>query len=229
MLNLYGLIVGVGIAIAMTVAERVSAKSGSAFGGRLPLWEAFWYMAVPGLVGARLYHVIHEWEYYQANLDQVLAVWNGGMGIWGGILGALAGLLMFSFLRARREDTRMVEEFFILADIFGLAAPLSQSIGRWGNWFNQELWGTGELPLFFYESFLNILLFAVLLVVYRREVRGSTFGGYLVGYGMIRIVLEPLREVSWDWGTWGAAQWFGLTAIAVGVMILFRKGHKIWR
>jgi phosphatidylglycerol:prolipoprotein diacylglycerol transferase len=218
----YGLVVGVGVMIAMTVAERVSS-------GRVPVWEAFWYMLVPGLVGTRVYHVADQWVYYQDNLGEIIKLWQGGMGIWGGVIGAILGLWLYGYLRAKKLETKITEEVFMAADIFGLVAPLAQALGRWGNLANDELWGVNGEPLFVYESGLNLMLFGLLLALYRRQLRGGTFGSYLLGYGVIRIALEPMRVESWQWGSWGAAEWLGLTAATVGIMILARKGRKVWQ
>lgn len=221
-LNLYGVAVGVGIVVAMSLIEKIAE-------GRLPVWEGFWYMLVPAVVGARVYHVIDEWSYYQDDWGRVVAVWQGGLGIWGAIGGAIVGLSIFAYLRARKLETKLTEEFFILGDVFALAAPLAQALGRWGNYFNRELGGKGEVPLYLLESGLNLALFMVLLLVYRRKIRGSTLGGYLLGYGLIRIVLEPLRVESFEWRGWGVAQWFGLTAVVLGLMILKRKVRRVWQ
>jgi len=228
-LHIYGLVIGVGIVVAMTVAERVG-------GGRVPVWEVFWYMVLPALIAARLYHVVDKWDYYQENIWQIGELMNGGLAIWGAVAGGVGGLYVYSRLRARKMESKVTEEFFMAADVMGLVAPLAQAIGRWGNYANQELWGRAaeglpweRHPLFLYESVMNLILFVILMFVYHRRVRGSTFGSYLLGYGLIRVILEPLREESFVVGEVRVAQLVGMIAILLGVMILWRKGRKVWR
>jgi|GEM_PF-651823 phosphatidylglycerol---prolipoprotein diacylglyceryl transferase len=224
----YGLIIGIGMAVAISVAERVSK-------GKLPLWSGLWYMIVPGIVGARMYHAIDQWEYYMTNSNELILIQNGGLGIWGGIIGAILGLVVFAMIRAKRMEVKFAEEFFLLADIFALVAPLGQAIGRWGNYANDELWGVAsggsiwdKQPIFLYESVLNIILFGVLYMMYKRRVRGSTFGGYLVGYGLIRVMLEPLRQNNWVVGEMAVAAVVGVGMMILGGIILVRRERKVW-
>lgn len=228
MFHLYGAIIGLGIVIAMSVAEKVT-------GGKLRIWEAFWWMVLPALLGARLYHVSDKWEYYSQDLARIFDLSAGGLAIYGAIAGAFVGLLLYSYLRAKKIDGRVQEEFFIMGDIYALVAPLAQSVGRWGNYVNGELWGVEAVglpwrnhPLFLYESVLNLFLFLILLIVYRRKVRGSTFGGYLIGYGVIRITLEPLRQEVFRLGEISVAQAFGVGAIILGLVILLRESRFVW-
>ena len=141
--------------------------------------------AVLGLVGARLYHVFDQqnWPYYRANPEQIIAIWNGGIGIFGAIVGALVALLVYT--RWRRLWTLR------WLDIGAPAFLLGQAIGRWGNFFNQELFGPATSlpwgipiarenrpglfadadrfhPLFLYESLLSLIGVAVLLYIARR-------------------------------------------------------------
>ena len=141
--------------------------------------------AVLGLVGARLYHVFdqQQWPYYQANPEQIIAIWNGGIGIFGAVAGGLAGLLLYVYWK-RLPMLRWL-------DIGAPAFLLGQAIGRWGNFFNQELFGPPTNlpwgfpidmsnrpilyldaerfhPLFLYESLLSLIGVVVLLYAARR-------------------------------------------------------------
>ena len=117
----YGLIIGIGMAVAISVAERVSK-------GKLPLWSGLWYMIVPGIVGARMYHAIDQWEYYMTNSNELILIQNGGLGIWGGIIGAILGLVVFAMIRAKNG-----EEFFVrLNDTLGDADGKVTSINKRG-------------------------------------------------------------------------------------------------
>jgi phosphatidylglycerol:prolipoprotein diacylglycerol transferase len=145
-------------------------------------------------------------------------VWQGGLGIWGGIFGALLGLFM---------STRKTRKLFAYVDIFAVGAPLAQAIGRWGNYFNKELFGLPTNlpwgiyipfefrppinkyfdhfhPLFLYESLLCLILFVFLYKIFSRQ---KLFGKvispgnigiiYLIGYSFIRFFLEFLRTDPW--------------------------------
>ena len=205
----------------LVVGERVMKLRGEESG---VLMELLWWVLVPGVVGARSYHVIDQWQYYQGDWNRIVAVWNGGLGIWGGIFGGAVGLMVFLWLRVKKMEKKVGEEFLILSDVLVLVSSLAQAIGRWGNYVNQELMST-----WVYESILDLILFVILLVVYKREgVHGSTFGSYLVGYGIIRIILEPLRVESWVIGEVVIAQMVGLVSVVLGVLILIRKKRKVW-
>lgn len=179
---------GVMIALGVLAAVWLSRRRWEARGGdpdqisRIALW------AVPaGLVGARLYHVITDWKKFQsAGWLEVFAIWNGGLGIPGGMAaGIVVGVWM-----ARRQHMNQGE--VIAAVVPGL--PLAQAIGRLGNWFNQELFGSPtdlpwglEIdeahrpvqyldvetfhPTFLYEAVWNLLLCGLLVVIDRRRVR----------------------------------------------------------
>ena len=179
---------GVMIALGVVAAVWLSRRRWEARGGdpdqisRIALW------AVPaGLIGARLYHVITDWKKFQsAGWLEVFAIWNGGLGIPGGMAaGILVGVWM-----ARRQHMNQGE--VIAAVVPGL--PLAQAIGRLGNWFNQELFGSPtdlpwglEIdaahrpaqyldvatfhPTFLYEAVWNLLLCGLLVIIDRRRVR----------------------------------------------------------
>lgn len=164
----YGLIIGVAIVAGWSVAEKLEPKT-----NKVAPW-----IIVGGLVGARLYHVIDLWSYYSQNLAQIVMVWNGGLGIFGGIIG---GLLVWWIIDRRLET--------LAAIVTGL--PLAQAIGRLGNAVNgefvQKVW---ILPWWCAEAILDLILFVLL--------RGRTpkyrIWIYLVGYGLIRLVLQPYRR-----------------------------------
>lgn len=191
----YGVLVAVGVTAGVLVMEwirkRWYPKLSSA-------WDALPWMVVPGVVGARLYHVIDLWGYYRENWVLIPQVWTGGLGIFGAIGGAVVGLWFF----ARKQK----QSFLSWLDIVAIGAPLTQAIGRWGNYFNEELYGlpfdsfgftqdkfaqdkppffaiyvspenrlsgyeqyTHFHPLFLYESAWNMVLFLVLLRISIRQ------------------------------------------------------------
>lgn len=212
---MYGICLFLGIFLATLIGEKLCKKS------KLDLqvyWKAVFYALLFGLLSARVYHVIHRVDYFTQHPLEVIAVWHGGLGIWGGILGGLLGIYL-----STRKTGKLIE----YADVFAVVAPLAQAIGRWGNYFNKELFGfptklpwgiyiPPELrpavfkyydhfhPLFLYESLLCLLLFVFLYRVYGRQkllgkklLDGNTAMLYLIGYSFVRFFLEFLRPDPW--------------------------------
>jgi prolipoprotein diacylglyceryl transferase len=163
-----------------------------------------------GVLGSRLYHAVTAWDLYRDRPLDALRFWEGGLGIWGGIAaGVVVGVLV-----ARRRGLPGASVVTAVTP----ALPLAQAFGRWGNWFNQELFGrptglpwglevSGKSfpsgfepetlfhPTFLYES-LGCLLLVVVLLVVERSVRlrpGRLFLVYVAGYSLLRFPVEALR------------------------------------
>lgn len=223
----YGITVTLGILLATFIAslelKRRDVDPALAWDG--VLWAAGF-----GLIGARLYHVLSSpndgvsggWSYYSQNPLQIIAVWNGGLGIFGGLLGGAVGVWLFT----RRHRL----PFWRVADSVVPGVALGQAIGRWGNYFNQELYGgpTGSSwwgitidpahrirtpyadytdltafppetrfhPTFLYESLWNLVGFGLLMGLSRRWAArlrdGDCAGLYLIWYGAGRTWIELL-------------------------------------
>ena len=168
----YGLMVGIAIVVGWSVAEKIEPEVNKAVPGVLLL----------GFMGARLYHVIDMWGYYSRNLGQILAVWNGGLSIWGAIIGGVLGLWIYF-----KGDSLKV----MAAAVTGL--PLAQAIGRIGNGINGEfVQKVGILPWWGVEAILDLMLFGVMWSL-RGQSSKVRVGVYLVGYALIRLVLQPYR------------------------------------
>lgn len=205
---MYGLSLLAGILVASLVGERLCRLRGY---DTQTFWRSIYYAVIFGFIGARIYHVVHGWGYYSQHPPDTIKVWNGGLGIWGGIFGAGLGI----YLALRNSS-----DLWIYADIFAVCAPLAQAIGRWGNFFNKELFGYPttlpwgifiplELrpqafryyqhfhPLFLYESLLDLILFAVLYKMFLRDRAKPFVCYYLIGYSLIRFVLEFMRPDPW--------------------------------
>jgi len=214
---LYGLIIGFSIVLAWEISRRAARKKGV---DEKTIENAFYWTVGVGIVGARVYHVIDLWEYYSVQPEKIMYLWNGGLAIWGAITGGFVGLWISWRLSKRRF--RFVE----LTDVGVLGLPLAQAVGRLGNWVNGELYGKNGEPLFVYESGLNIMLFA-LLTIYSTKKRRSGFitGIYLIGYGVIRILLENWREpeIIWRVGDIPVAVIFSALAISIGLFQVARK------
>ncbi len=206
-LRAYGLMIALGVVAAVAFAQRRWV----ARGGRREDITLLAMWAVPaGLIGARIYHVITDPELFRGRWLHVFAVWEGGLGIPGGIA---AGVLVGAAVAHHRRLPIPP-----LLDTVAPALPLAQAIGRWGNWFNQELFGGPTTlpwalrvdpahrpaayagvatfhPTFLYESLWNLGLVVLLLIV-ERHVRlrpGRLFVIYVAGYALGRLWVERLR------------------------------------
>ncbi|WP_404329870.1 prolipoprotein diacylglyceryl transferase [Mesobacillus maritimus] len=207
----YGVIIGLGIALALWLAMREGEKRGldKDLFADLMLW------AIPiAILSARIYYVIFQWEYYAQHPSEILAIWNGGIAIHGALIGAV--VTAYIFTKKRNVS------FWKVADIAAPSIILGQAIGRWGNFINQEAHG-GEVtraflenlmlpefiinqmyingvyyhPTFLYESVWNILGFALLMGLRRVNLgRGELFLSYVIWYSIGRFFVEGLRTDS---------------------------------
>ena len=175
MFNAYGLIVGIAAAVWWSMAEYLEPRLKKIIPGILLL----------SLVGARIYHVFEYWEYYQSNNAAILRVWEGGLSIWGAII---AGLVAMKISNYKLQITNVEKSEYVSAMITPL--PLAQAIGRVANGVNGEFSNLVlGIPWWGMEALLDLVLFGV-LVSLKKEWR---LGGYLVGYSLIRLVLQPYR------------------------------------
>jgi len=178
-----------------------------------------------GVLGARIYYVIFSWDQYSGNLMDILNIRGGGLAIHGGII---AGILTgFVFSRIKKID------FFKLADTVVLGVPLAQSIGRWGNFVNQEAhggptdlpWGImidGQKvhPTFLYESIWDLLIFLfIFLRRKKKKYEGSIIVEYITLYSLGRFFIEGLRTDSLMLGPIRMAQFVSLLGVVVGVVL----------
>jgi phosphatidylglycerol---prolipoprotein diacylglyceryl transferase len=209
-LRYYGLCIALGIIVATWLTGRELERKG--YDGTLAL-DSLFFIVPPGFIGARAYHVVTDYDLYADDpFPGVFAVWNGGLGIYGGVVGGFIGLLIFARLRGISP--------FAFADATAPGLVLAQAIGRWGNYFNQELFGrpsnlpwairidpenrptdfsdTGAFhPTFLYESIWNVLVCLILLWVGRRFAErlkdGDLFLLYVSLYSVGRFFVETLR------------------------------------
>ncbi len=243
-LNAYGMCIAVGMMVAVWVTDRRWQAEGGhpADMGAIATW------ALPaGVIGSRIYHVATDWKSYRGRWIETLWLWQGGLGIWGGIaLGTLGGVMV-----ARRRHLDSLR----LMDAAAVGIPLAQAIGRWGNWFNVELFGrpsslpwalevrpgkrpVGYLdattfhPTFLYESIWCVLVAGLVLVVQKRFGHrlkpGRLFAVYVAGYTFGRFFIERIRIdkstrlFGLRFNEWVAATVF---LIAVAVIATGRRGR----
>jgi len=235
-LNAYGAMIALGVVAAVWLSGRRLEKRGA---GTREDMSAIALWGVPaGVIGGRLYHVITDWELFSGHPERIIQIWKGGLGIWGGIfLGVIVGIW---------EGRRRGISTAVLLTCVAPALPLAQSIGRWGNWFNQELFGrpttlpwglevsafhtrqagfpVGTLfhPTFLYESLACLALCGMLLLldkVVKRD--GYLFLYYTAGYTLFRFFNEGLRiDPAHSAGGLRLNQWVSIVVFAVSVSML---------
>jgi len=236
--HLYGLMIGLGV-LAGTWAASLAESRRAAKKDKL-VWDSLPWVIGGGIIGARLYHVIDLWSYYSQHLAQIPAVWHGGMGIYGGILGGVVGLWLY----VRKRKGRILP----LLDAGAVGLPLGQAIGRWGNYFNQELYGKSTdlpwgiyikpenrliqvmnfdkfHPLFLYESLWCLLIFIIIIKIIKVIPigKGKIFAVYLGLYGLGRFFLEFLRIEPWTINGVNVAQIISLGLILGAVSFIMGR------
>lgn len=219
----YGIIIAFGFALAVLYGGRTAYKWKMSLDG---MTDVLIWGTIFGIVCARAYYVIFEWDYFSAHPSEIIQIWNGGIAIYGGIIGAIIGAAIGC--KIGKID------FYNLLDMGALGLLIGQGIGRWGNFFNQEAFGmntdtalfrmwsekirdniianqgtliekglsvdpnTAVQPTFLYESVWCIALFLILhfFVIKRRKFKGEAFLLYGIGYSLERAVVEGMRTDS---------------------------------
>ncbi|MDF0728282.1 prolipoprotein diacylglyceryl transferase [Cytobacillus sp. S13-E01] len=238
----YGLIIGLGAMLALIFAVRESERRGlhkDTFVD-LVLW------AIPiAILSARAYYVIFKWDYYSQNPDQIIKIWEGGLAIHGGLIGAVITGIIFAKIKGL--------SFWKIADIGAPSILLGQAIGRWGNFMNQEahggpipeesiqtfynvlpdfimdqmyIDGIYYIPTFLYESIWNFVGVVILILLRRVNLRrGELFLSYVIWYSVGRFYIEGLRTDSLMLTeTLRIAQVISLVLIALAVgLIIYRR------
>lgn len=236
-LTFYGICIAIGVALAWAMLRRryVSGGGDAATVERIILW-----MVVIGFLGARLGYVVTHTGRFAGEWWKVIAIWEGGLAFFGGLTAGAATAVVL----ARRWGA----DLKLLTDAAAPAVPLAQVVGRWGNYFNQELFGTPtdlpwglEIdpanrppqyaqsetfhPTFLYESLGNLILVGAILWCERRfpALRGKLLALYLIGYGVLRFLMELLRtDTTFRFIGLSRNAWVSLGAIAVGLVIAWR-------
>ncbi len=238
----YGLVIAVGAFLAL----QLTVKRYERYGGDPEIAEKAGLLAlVGGFLGARIGYIIprflsdgpHGAAYIERPGD-ILAIWQGGLAFFGGLVGGTLAVLLY--LHLKRGDLPA------FMDAVAPALPLAQAIGRWGNYFNQELFGrptdlpwalavedriaeragypagTTFHPTFLYESLWNASLVVVILLLDRAQVlrrRGSLLFVYLIGYGIGRGWVEALRiDTEWRFAGLSRNNWIALLVVVIGVV-----------
>ena len=234
----YGIIIALAMLIGISLATKEAQKLGLEEDTMVDM--ALWAIPI-GFIGARLYYVLFKWDYYIQNPSEIIAIWNGGIAIYGGLIAG--GLAVYWF--ARRKKMTLT----LLLDILAPSVLLAQSIGRWGNFINQEahggavsrqfletlylpefiieqmnINGTYYHPTFLYESLWSLLGF-ILLIILRNQKdllrRGEVALSYVIWYSFGRFFIEGMRTDS---------LWIGdiMRASQVLSLVLFISAIVLW-
>ena len=240
-IRLYGIVIAIGLLLAVTYglkrSKHFGLKEDDILDGVLGI--------VPfAIVCARLYYCIFSWSDYKDNPISILYVWEGGLAIYGGVIGAALGIIVFCKLKKIKLPA--------VLDLVAISFLIGQCIGRWGNFFNREAFGaqTGSFmkmglfnsvsqkweyvhPTFLYESLWNLVGFVLLhFLSKKRRYDGQIALGYVAWYGLGRAFIEGLRVDSLYWGDMRVSQLLAaITCFAAVAALLvfafFFRGKKV--
>lgn len=232
----YGFLMGSAFLLAVVMATDLMKERD--IDSEFP-YDLIWWVFPLSIVGARIAFVVNNLDLY-SNFWEMCQVWNGGLSIYGGVMGGAVGLVICCLLKHKNILSAM--------DCVAPVLILGQAIGRWGNFINKEVYGweiTNEalqwfpfgvkigsrwhLANFFYESVLDLLGFFILLLVLRKsKQKGIVACTYLAYYGFIRYFLEQLRDPKFIMVVPGTSiEWSALTSIimfsigAIGLITIF--------
>ena len=231
----YGLIIACGLMLAVLYAckrcKEFGVKSDDITDGVL-------WVTPFAVICARAYYCIFAWDEFAGNPIEVLYIWQGGLAIYGGVLGAAIGVAVFAKVKKIKLPA--------LLDMVSLGFLIGQSIGRWGNFFNREAFGaptdsflrmgllntlTGAVeyyhPTFLYESVWNLVGFVVLhFLSKRRKYDGQVALGYVAWYGLGRAIIEGLRMDSLYIGSIRVSQLLAAASCAAAVAVLIWQATR---
>jgi len=241
----YGIIIACGIVIGYLVAQKEIVKRGLSedFLADMLIW------AIPiSIICARIYYVSMKWDYYGANPEKIIQIWNGGIAIHGALIGAVITAYIF----CKKKGV----SFLKVADILAPSLLIGQLIGRWGNFMNQEAYGgsvsrdflenlmlpnwlieqmyvedlgTYVHPTFLYESVWNFIGLIILLSLRKVNLhRGEIFFSYMIWYSIGRFFIEGMRTDSlYLIGQLRSAQVVSILAFTLGIILIVYRRMKV--
>ena len=235
-IHFYGIIIACGLLLAVLYGCKRCKQFGFS---EDDLLDGVLFIVPFAILCARLYYCVFEWDRYKDNLISILHIWNGGLAIYGGVIGAAIGVLVFSKVKKIKVGA--------VLDIVAIGFLIGQAIGRWGNFFNREAFGAATdiftkmglfnrytqsweyyHPTFLYESLWNVAGFVLLhKLSKKRQYDGQIALGYAAWYGLGRTFIEGLRMDSLYWGNFRVSQLLAAIScfVAVGVLMymMFQK------
>ena len=228
-IHYYGAIIALGLVLAV----MYSCKRGHEFGlEEDDILDGVLWITPFAILCARAYYCIFSWDMYKDNPISMLYIWEGGLAIYGGVLGAILGVVVFC--KCKKISVAA------LLDLVALGFLIGQSAGRWGNFFNREAFGaptesflrmglfnnfTGAVeyyhPTFLYESVWNLCGFVLLHILSKkRRYDGQIALGYAAWYGLGRAMIEGLRMDSLWWGPFRVSQLLAAVSCIAAVTVL---------
>ena len=237
-INLYSLCILFGVIIAYIVIMKEAKRKQI---DNDIMFNIIFYGILAGIIGARLYYVIFNFEYYRYHLDEIIKIWHGGLAIHGGIIGGFIVVYLYS----KKKNISLLK----LTDTILPGVLIAQAFGRWGNFFNQEAYGISVskellhnllvpnfiiegmhinglyyLPTFYFESIFCILGF-ILILILRRKIKFNGFSTafYLIWYGSLRFVIEYFRNDSLMLFNIKVAMIVSAIMILIGIIIIIRN------
>lgn len=239
-IHFYGLLIAVAMILGVMVVCLICKRRGLKADDILVLAL---YALPLALIGARAFYIIFETEGY--TFVQMLQVWNGGMVLYGGIIGGAIGVVIYCLIHKKN--------FLLLADVAVVGLILGQAIGRIGCYFGGCCYGKDvtnpnmqwfpfasiqkdglwHLCTFFFEFALDMIIFAVLFILIRKiKTKGIVFSIYLMSYGFIRFMLEFIRgDEVWTMGSLRVSQYISIILIVAGaalltILLILKRNHK---
>jgi phosphatidylglycerol:prolipoprotein diacylglycerol transferase len=239
----YSVLILIGILLSFYICDKESKKF------KLPkdfIFDMGFWVVIIGIIGARLYYVLFDLSLYKGDFLEVFRIWNGGLAIHGAILAGL--LTVIEYCKKHKVSV------FRTTDIIAPALFIAQAIGRWGNFFNGEAYGSVveyktlinmkiiptfvidnmfindayHLPMFYFESIFCLIGFIIMLILRRRKYakNGHVFAFYLIWYGVLRFFIEIYRSDSLMIGNLKVAQLVSVIMILIGIYIFIVQYRK---
>ena len=235
-IHYYGLIIAIGLVLAVVYCSKRASQFGL---NEDTLLDGVLWVTPVAIICARIYYCAFTWELYADNPISVLYIWEGGIAIYGSVIGAILGVIVFCKVKKLRITA--------VLDLVSLGFLIGQFIGRWGNFINREAFGaetdsflrmglmkasTGEItyyhPTFLYESLWNFVGFVILhFLSKKRKYDGQVALGYLVWYGLGRAFIEGLRTDSLYIGPFRVSQLLAAGSCVIALALLVILGRKL--
>ena len=234
-IHYYGLIIATGLLLAVIYGLRRCKQFGIKDDD---IVDGVLWVTPFAILCARAYYCIFSWHEFAHDPISVLYIWNGGLAIYGGVIGAIIGVTVFCHFKKIKLSA--------LLDLVLLGFLIGQGIGRWGNFFNREAFGAATdsflrmglynmrtfafeyyHPTFLYESLWNLTGFLLLhFLSKKRQYDGQIALGYAAWYGLGRALIEGLRMDSLYWGPFRVSQLLAAVSCAAAVGILVWQGFR---